>query len=97
MRAIWNGQVVAESDDTVVVEGNHDFPRAALNDAVVRPSETQSYCPWKGTARYYHLVVDGATNDDAAWYYPEPKSAASMIDGRVAFWNGVDVVGNDSV
>lgn len=92
MRAIWNGEVVAESGDTVVVEGNHYFPRSALNDALVRPSDSRSHCPWKGDAQYFHLVVGDETNVDAVWCYPEPKPAAQAIAGRVAFWNGVQVV-----
>ena len=92
MKAVWHNQVVAESDDTVVVEGNHYFPRTALDSALVTPSKTTTYCPWKGTAQYYDLAVGGETNRDAVWYYPEPKPAASEIDGRVAFWHGVEVV-----
>lgn len=91
MRAIWNGTVIAESDDTVVVENNHYFPRASLKDEYVRPSATTSVCPWKGTASYYSLEVDGQTNADAVWYYPEPKDAAKQITDRVAFWKGVTV------
>jgi uncharacterized protein (DUF427 family) len=91
MKAIWNGTTIAESDDTVVVEGNHYFPRAAVRDDVVRPSATTSVCPWKGTASYLSLEVDGKTNPDAAWFYPEPKDAAREITGRVAFWKGVEV------
>ena len=91
MKAIWNGTVLAESDDTVVVEGNHYFPRAALDETLIAPSEATTYCPWKGTAHYYHLVVDGERNADAVWYYPAPKSAAQEIQGRVAFWHGVAV------
>ena len=91
MRAIWNGTVIAESDDTVVVENNHYFPRASLNDEYVRPSSTTSVCPWKGTASYYSLEIDGQTNADAVWYYPEPKDAAKQITDRVAFWKGVQV------
>jgi uncharacterized protein (DUF427 family) len=91
MRAIWNGQVIAESDDTVVVEGNHYFPADSVRPDVLRPSSTHTVCPWKGTASYYSLEVDGATNADAAWYYPEPKEAAQHITGRVAFWRGVSV------
>jgi len=83
--------VVAESDDTVVVEGNHYFPLEAVVDGVLRPSATSTVCPWKGTASYYDVVVDGQVNGDAAWYYPEPKEAARAITGRVAFWRGVDV------
>ena len=89
--ARWNGTVIAESDDTVVVEGNHYFPRASVRDDVLRDSSTTSVCPWKGTASYYTLEVDGQTNPDAAWYYPTPKEAAAEIEGRVAFWKGVEV------
>ena len=91
MRAIWNGTTIAESDDTVVVEGNHYFPAASVVEGVLRPSSTTSVCPWKGTASYYSLEVDGKTNTDAAWYYPQPKDAAAEIADRVAFWKGVDV------
>jgi uncharacterized protein (DUF427 family) len=91
MRAIWNGTVVAESDDTVVVENNHYFPRESLRDDLIRDSATHTVCPWKGTAWYYTLEVDGKTNPDAVWYYPEPKDAAAEIRGRVAFWKGVVV------
>ena len=89
--ASWNGTVLAESDDTVVVEGNHYFPREAVKDDVLVESSRTSVCPWKGTASYYSVVVDGQTNADAAWYYPEPKDAAAEIRGRVAFWKGVEV------
>ena len=89
--ASWNGTVLAQSDDTVVVEGNHYFPREAVKDDVLVPSDKTSVCPWKGTARYYSLQVDGQTNPDAAWYYPEPKEAAAEIKDRVAFWKGVEV------
>jgi uncharacterized protein (DUF427 family) len=92
MRAIWNGTVIAESDDTVVVEGNHYFPAASVDPAVLRPSATTTHCPWKGDASYYSLEVDGQVNADAAWFYPDPKPAASQITERVAFWKGVDVV-----
>ncbi|MEW1952272.1 DUF427 domain-containing protein [Terrabacter sp. NPDC080008] len=91
MRAIWNGKVIAESDDTVVVEGNHYFPRDSVDDAVLVDSETHTTCPWKGQASYYSLTVDGETNRDAAWYYPTPKRAAAQIQDRVAFWHGVTV------
>jgi uncharacterized protein (DUF427 family) len=91
--ARWNGTVIAESDDTVVVEGNHYFPRAAVKDGVLVDSDTSSVCPWKGTASYYSVVVDGQTNRDAAWYYPQPKQAAAQIRDRVAFWKGVEVTG----
>ncbi len=91
MKATWNGAVIAESDDTVVVEGNHYFPPDSLKSELLRPSTTTTVCPWKGTASYYSIVVDGDTNADAAWYYPEPKSAAAEIKDRVAFWRGVQV------
>ena len=91
MKAIWNGAVIAESDDTVVVEGNHYFPPSALKTEYFRPSEKHTICPWKGEASYYHVVVDGKTNENAAWHYPETKQAAEQIKGRVAFWHGVNV------
>lgn len=91
MKAIWNGTVIAESDDTVVVEGNHYFPSDSLDRDLLRPSDTHTVCPWKGTASYWSLEVDGETNRDAAWYYPDPKDAAASIRGRVAFWRGVRV------
>ncbi|WP_309630414.1 DUF427 domain-containing protein [Brevundimonas sp.] len=89
--ATWNGVVIARSDDTVVVEGNHYFPRDAVDPAVLTASTTTSVCPWKGTASYCSLVVDGKENRDAVWYYPEPRSAAAEIAGRLAFWKGVEV------
>jgi uncharacterized protein (DUF427 family) len=91
MRAIWNGTVLAESDDTVVVEGNHYFPATALRHDLVRPSDTHTVCPWKGVASYYSVEVDGKVNQDAVWYYPDPKPKAAMVAGRVAFWKGVVV------
>jgi uncharacterized protein (DUF427 family) len=91
VRAVWNGEVIAESDDTVVVEGNHYFPRAAVREGVLGESATTTVCPWKGTAHYHTLTVAGAENRDAAWYYPEPKSAAAEIRDRIAFWKGVTV------
>lgn len=91
--AWWNGTRIAASDDIVTVEGNAYFPLAAVDAAVLRDSATTSVCPWKGTAHYYTLAVDGAENCDAAWYYPAPKDAAREIAGRVAFWKGVDVRG----
>jgi len=90
-RAEWNGVVIAQSDDTVVVEGNHYFPRDAVDPAFLRDSATTSHCPWKGTARYHHLVVNGQENRDAAWYYPDPKPEAARIKDHVAFWKGVSV------
>ena len=91
MRAVWRDAVLAESDDTVVVEGNHYFPPDSIRKEYFRPSETHTTCPWKGLASYYDVVVDGETNRDAAWYYPEVKEAAANIKGRVAFWRGVKV------
>jgi uncharacterized protein (DUF427 family) len=91
MKAVWNNQVIAESDDIVTVEGNAYFPADSLNRAYLRESATKSTCPWKGLASYYTLTVDGKENPDAAWYYPAPKEAASNIRGRVAFWKGVTV------
>ncbi len=91
MKAIWQGEIVAESDDIVTVEGNAYFPQAAVKDGVLRPSTHTSICPWKGTAHYHSLALGDATNENAAWYYPEPKSAAAEIKGRVAFWRGVQV------
>ncbi|MFC0634749.1 DUF427 domain-containing protein [Brevundimonas balnearis] len=89
--ATWNGAVIAQSDDTVVVEGNHYFPRASVNADYLKDSATTSVCSWKGTAGYHTLVVDGAENPDAAWYYPDPKDAAAEIRDRIAFWRGVKV------
>ena len=91
MNAIWNGRVIAQSDHTVVVEGNHYFPRDSLAADCFQPSSKTSVCPWKGQASYLDVVVNGETNAAAAWYYPEPKSAATEIAGRVAFWRGVQV------
>jgi uncharacterized protein (DUF427 family) len=90
-KAVWNGVTIAESDDTVVVEGNHYFPRASLRADVVRPSQTHTFCPWKGTASYYSLELDGARSADAVWYYPQPKDAAAQIKDRVAFWKDVTI------
>ncbi|CAM3911019.1 DUF427 domain-containing protein [Deinococcus frigens] len=91
MKATWNGTVIAQSDHTEVVEGNHYFPADSVNQALLRPSETHSVCPWKGTASYYTLEVDGKRNPDAAWYYPQPKDAATQIRDHVAFWKGVEI------
>jgi uncharacterized protein (DUF427 family) len=90
-RAEWNGAVLAESDATIVIEGNHYFPPDAVRREHVAPSATHTVCPWKGTASYYDVVVDGDRNRDAAWYYPEAKPAAKEITGYVAFWRGVRV------
>ncbi|MGQ0620088.1 MAG: DUF427 domain-containing protein [Panacagrimonas sp.] len=92
MKAIWNGAVLAESQDTVVVEGNHYFPLESLAREHFRPSEHHSLCGWKGTASYYDVVVGGSTNANAAWYYADPLPAARQILGRVAFWKGVEVL-----
>lgn len=91
MKAIWNDKVVAESDDTVMVEGNHYFPRESVDDSFLVESDHTTVCGRKGTASYFSLNVDGELNKDAAWYYAEPKDAASEIAGRVAFWKGVTV------
>lgn len=92
MRAIWKGEIIAESNDTVVVEGNYYFPRDSVVEKCLRPTSTTSVCGWKGTAHYYSIVVGGEENPDAAWYYPDPKEAAAQIEGRVAFWRGVEVL-----
>jgi uncharacterized protein (DUF427 family) len=91
IRATWNGAVIAESDRTVVVEGNHYFPISDVETRLLEESPTRTVCPWKGQASYYSVVVDGQRNEDAAWYYPEPSEAAREIAGRVAFWRGVQV------
>jgi uncharacterized protein (DUF427 family) len=91
VKATWNGVTLGESTDTVVVENNHYFPLSAIDPALLKPSDTTSVCPWKGTAHYYTVVAGGSENRDAAWYYPEPKTAAAQIKGRVAFWKGVKV------
>ncbi len=93
MKATWNGATLAESEDTVVVEGNHYFPPEAIKREYFRESDTRTTCPWKGEASYYTVEVDGQTNRDAAWYYPVTKEAAKPIEGRVAFWRGVKVEG----
>lgn len=92
MKAIWKGRVLAESEDTVVVENNHYFPASSLSMAYFKPSDSKTRCPWKGEASYYSIVVDGEINTDAAWYYPSPSEAADEIKDRVAFWRGVEVV-----
>lgn len=92
MRAIWNGETIAESNDTIVIEGNHYFPADAVKKEFFKKSDTHTVCPWKGTASYYTLEVNNDTNKDAAWYYPEAKEAAKAIEGRIAFWKGVEVV-----
>ena len=91
MKASWNGAVIAESNETIVVEGNHYFPHAAIKKEHFQPSETHTVCGWKGTASYYNVVVDGQVNRDAAWFYPHAKDAAKNIENYVAFWKGVVV------
>ncbi len=91
MKAIWNGATLAQSDRTIVVEGNHYFPPEAVNRELFQRSETHTICPWKGEASYYSVSVDGRTNRDAAWFYPSPKPAAAEIKDYVAFWRGVQV------
>ncbi len=91
MKAIWNGAVIAQSDDTVLVEGNHYFPESALDRQYLSFSNHRTSCAWKGQASYYSLLVKGELNPDAAWYYPDPKPEAEMVRGRVAFWKGVKV------
>ncbi|MEP7270386.1 MAG: DUF427 domain-containing protein [Acidobacteriota bacterium] len=91
MKAVWQGAVLAESGDTIVVEGNHYFPPDSINQEFFRSNDTHSLCPWKGQASYYDVVVDGEVNQNAAWYYPDTKDAAKEIKGRVAFWKGVKV------
>jgi uncharacterized protein (DUF427 family) len=91
MKATWHGKVIADSDSTIVVEGNQYFPIESVNQDYLRASSTQTKCPWKGTASYYDVVVNNEVNKDAAWYYPQPKEAAQNIAGYVAFWKGVAV------
>tara|TARA_R110000868_G_scaffold235273_8_gene489118 strand:+ start:24262 stop:24543 length:282 start_codon:yes stop_codon:yes gene_type:complete len=91
MKAIWNGKVIAESDETVIVENNHYFPSNSLKKEFFVDSDHHTRCPWKGLASYYSISVDGETNTNAAWYYPDPSSAAKQIEGKVAFWKGVKV------
>lgn len=97
VKATWNGEVIAESDDTIVVEGNHYFPASAVHREYLETSSKKTTCPWKGTASYYTLTVNGKTNKDAAWFYPTPHSAAHNIAGRVAFWRGVSISVDDTV
>ena len=93
MKAVWNGVVIAESDDTVLVEGNHYFPASSLNRDLVLFSNHKTSCAWKGQASYYSLMVNGEMNVDAVWYYPDPKPEANQVRDRVAFWKGVKVTG----
>jgi len=90
-KAVWNGQIIAESDRCEVVEGNQYFPPESVNKAFLQPSDTHTTCGWKGIASYYSVAVGGQTNQDAAWYYPDPKPAAKNITGYVAFWKGVKI------
>lgn len=91
MKATWNDQVIAQSSETKVVEGNQYFPPEAVKKAFLKESNHTTTCPWKGTAHYYHVEVNGKTNNNAAWYYPQPKEAASQIKDHVAFWKGIEV------
>ncbi len=92
MKAIWNGQVIAESQDTVIVEGNHYFPEGSIRKEFFSNSDHKTVCGWKGEASYYDVAVEGQINEASAWYYPQPKSAAAQITSRVAFWRGIEVV-----
>ena len=94
MKALWNHKIIAESNDIVSVEGNNYFPVESVKKEYLKNSETHTVCPWKGTASYYDLNIDGNVNKDAVWYYPEPKEAAKNIKNRVAFWKGVEIVNN---
>jgi uncharacterized protein (DUF427 family) len=91
MKAIWNNTVIAESNETVIIEGNHYFPSDAIKSEYFQPSSTHTTCSWKGEASYYNIIVNGEVNKDAAWYYPQPKDAAKNIENYVAFWKGVKV------
>jgi uncharacterized protein (DUF427 family) len=90
-KAVWNGKILAESENTEVVEGNHYFPEDSIKKEFFSKSDTKSVCPWKGEASYYNIEVDGKINANAAWYYPEPKPAASNIKNFIAFWKGVEI------
>jgi uncharacterized protein (DUF427 family) len=91
MKAVWNGKVIAESDDTVVVENNHYFPEDSVKKEFLKPSQTSTVCPWKGTASYYTIEVNNSANKDAAWFYQNPRDAAKEIKDRIAFWKGVQI------
>lgn len=91
MKAIWNNEIIAESNETKMVENNHYFPPNSIKTDLFKPSNTHTNCPWKGVASYYTLEVNGSENKDAAWYYPETKHAAKEIEGYVAFWKGVQI------
>lgn len=92
MKAIWQNEIIAESDSTVVVENNHYFPPSSVKTPLLSPSQTHTHCPWKGDASYYDININGKINRDAAWYYPDPKQAAENIKGYIAFWKGVEVI-----
>ena len=92
MKALWNGEIIAQSDETIVIENNHYFPQDAIIKEFFAPSSKHTHCPWKGEASYYDVVVNGTVNSDAAWFYPEPKEAAAEIKNHIAFWKGVEVV-----
>ena len=91
MKAVWNGATLAESNDTIVVEGNHYFPRSAIHPEFFKPSNHHTICPWKGECSYYHIEVDGKVNENAAWYYPRTSAAAKNIEDYIAFWKGVTI------
>lgn len=91
MQAHWNEQLIAQSSNTIVVEGNHYFPSDAVDANFLTASSHTSFCPWKGTAHYYNVIVEGQLNENAAWYYPDPKTAADNIRGYIAFWKGVEI------
>ena len=91
MKAIWNETIIAESDETLVIEGNHYFPAESIKKEYFTPSDMHSYCPWKGEASYYTVEANGSENEDSAWYYPETKEAAKPIEGYVAFWKGIKI------
>jgi len=91
MQAIWKDVIIAKSDDTIVIEGNHYFPFESVKNEFLKESNTTSVCPWKGKANYYSLDINGEINEDAAWYYAEPKEKAKEIRGRIAFWKGVKI------
>jgi uncharacterized protein (DUF427 family) len=91
VQALYKGELIAESEKTIQIEGNHYFPAEDVRSEYLKSSETHTFCPWKGKASYYHIAVNGDVNEDAAWYYPEPKSAAEGIKNYVAFWRGVEV------
>lgn len=91
MKALWNDRVIAESSETVVIEGNHYFPVEDVKSEFLLNSDHTTFCPWKGEASYYHVAIDGDVNENAAWYYADPKEAAAVIKGRIAFWKGVKI------